>query len=68
LDIKPSEIVPLLKISIEFAKASYEDEAFKIEFYSQATSRLKEEMPVLLRRFELTLGPGLNTTQFVGGV
>jgi hypothetical protein len=41
-DIKPSEIVPLLKISIEFTKAHYEDEAYKIEFCSQMLNRLKK--------------------------
>ncbi len=41
-DIKPSEIAPLLKISVEFTKANYEDEAYKIEFCSQMLDRLKK--------------------------
>ena len=40
-DVQPSEIVPLLKTSIEFAKAKYEDEAFKIEFCSKVINQLK---------------------------
>jgi hypothetical protein len=40
-DIKPSEIVPLLKVSIEFTKAHYEDLAYKIEFYYQMYCRIK---------------------------
>lgn len=40
-DIKPSEIVPLLKVSVEFAKAKYEDAAYKIEFSSQMLGRIR---------------------------
>ena len=40
-NIRPSEISPLLKVSIEFAKAKYEDKAFQIEFDWQVVGRLK---------------------------
>ncbi|MCU0783339.1 MAG: S1C family serine protease [Verrucomicrobia bacterium] len=40
-DIKLSQISPLLKVSIEFAKAKYEDKAFQIEFDWKLVGRLK---------------------------
>jgi hypothetical protein len=40
-DIEPSEIVPLLKVSVEFAKAAYEDKAFQIDFAYELTRKLK---------------------------
>ena len=40
-DIKPSDIVPLLKISIEFSKGKYEDKAFQISFLYRATQKME---------------------------